>query len=144
MTTAFTTEPPTITIRGERVKLRAFNTGWPHLVTAIAARVDNPKMLPTALVVGFATVYSLPPAEAYVLLKDGDKLEVETQKADMELTPEDFGLVDEYLDGVIKRAQEAAVSVEGRAGKSPATATRPPRKRKKSTSSRANTGGRRK
>lgn len=131
MPTTFTAEPPTITIRGERVKLRAFNSGWQHLVTAIAARVEKPEMLASALIIGFAVVYSLPPAEAYALLKDGEKLDDATMKADIELTPEDVALVDEYIAGIMRRSQEAAVTVDGRAGKSRATATRPPTRPKR-------------
>lgn len=127
--TAFTATPPTITIRGESVKLRAFNHGWQHLVTAVAALVDEPKMLASALIVGFAVVYSLPPSDAYTLIKDSAKLEEAIQQADIELTPEDLDAVDQYIAGIMARSQEAAVTTDGRGGKPKATATRQRKKR---------------
>lgn len=130
-TDSFSAQPPTITIRGEKVRLRAVNHGFQSMCSALAKVTKKGQQIGPVVVVGFAVVYSLPPDKAYALLQKPKELEREMGMADHELTPADLRSIDAYLAGVMERSGAAQIEVKGtRRGKSQPAIPRkgPPRK----------------
>ena len=114
---AFTAEPPTITIRGKQATLRPMSHGFIRMATTVSEMAATEDAKGAAIVLGFAVVNSLPPAEAVALLADHAKLEYEIEMADQELSMSDMEAVAKYIEGVSTRQKEATVTVDGRAGK---------------------------
>jgi hypothetical protein len=114
--TTFDAEPPTITIRGEKRKLRPFGRGVNRILANLSDIEDEAEKA-SAFVVAFAAVNSLDPPAALDAVSDKDRFERAVGEADMELSSEDLSLVDQYLAGVFERANAAAVTVDKSPGK---------------------------
>lgn len=114
--TSFQAEPPTITIRGEKTKLRRFNKGvaeiWRHI-----GSIEDENEKGGALVVAFAAIYSLSPEDAFYVVSDESRFNREVGIANMELSVEDLNAVAEYIAGINHRTEAASVTVDDSPGK---------------------------
>lgn len=115
-TTAFEAVPPTIKIRGESVKLRPYGRGVNRILAQLA-NLNDPGEKASAFVIAFAAIYSLPPKYALDAVMDEKLFNQVVGEADMELTAEDVGKVDEYLTGIFTRRKAAAVTLPDEPGK---------------------------
>ena len=113
---AFTAEPPTITIRGQKTKLRPFGRGVGRILAQLS-NVDDENEKGGAFVVAFAAIYSLPPADAFDAVNDEARFNRELGIADMELSTDDLTAVAEYIAGVNQRTEAAQVTVDDSPGK---------------------------
>ncbi len=114
--TSFTAEPPTITIRGEKTKLRPFGRGAASILAQLA-NIEDENEKGGAFVVAFAAIYSLPPAEAFDVVSDEERFNREVGVANMELSADDLQAVAEYIAGINQRAEAASVTVDDSPGK---------------------------
>jgi hypothetical protein len=115
-TNAFEATPPTITIRGEAVTLRPYGRGVNRILAQLS-NLDDPGEKASAFVIAFAAIYSLPPKDALDAVTDEKLFNQVVGEADMELTAEDVGKVDEYLTGIFKRREAASITVPSEPGK---------------------------
>ena len=113
---AFTAEPPTITIRGEKTKLRPFNRGTASIFEQLS-NIEDENEKGGALVVAFAAIHSLPPADAFDVVSDEARFNREVGIANHELSVEDLNAVAEYIAGVNRRTEAAQVTVDTSPGK---------------------------
>jgi hypothetical protein len=114
--TSFQAEPPTITIRGEKTKLRPFGRGVGRILSQLS-NVEDENERAGALVVAFAAIYSLPPDKAFAVVEDEPEFNRVVGEADMELSSEDLNAVAAYIAGINQRTEAAAVSVDSSPGK---------------------------
>jgi hypothetical protein len=114
--TSFQTEPPTITIRGNKTKLRPFGRGVGRILAQLS-NVEDENEKAGAFVVAFAAIYSLPPADAFDAVNDEARFNREVGTADMELSAEDLTAVAEYIGAVNQRTEAAQVTVDDSPGK---------------------------
>ena len=114
--TSFQAEPPTITIRGEKTKLRPFGRGASRILAQLSNVTDENEK-GGAFVVAFAAIYSLPPAEAFAVVDDEARFNLAVGEADMELSAEDLQSVAEYIAGINQRTEAAQVTVDSSPGK---------------------------
>ena len=118
--TSFQAEPPTITIRGESVKLRPYVIAFESRVCPALREMLEDKSdaaFGTAAILAFGVFHSLPPSEAARLVSDRAAMEKEIQAAEWEMSAEDFRAINDYTKGVINRSEAAAVSVDSSPGK---------------------------
>jgi hypothetical protein len=113
---AFEIEPPEITIRGKKTKLRPVGRGANRIWSQLA-NVKDEQAKASAYVVAYAAIYSLPPGEAFAAVTNEERFNELVGAADEELSNADLAAVDEYLTGVFTRAQEATVIVDTSPGK---------------------------
>lgn len=114
--TSFQAEPPTITIRGEKTKLRPFGRGAASILAQLS-NIEDENEKGGAFVVAFAALNSLPPADAFAVLSDEVKFNREVGIANQELTIEDLNAVAEYIVGINQRTEAASVTVDDSPGK---------------------------
>jgi hypothetical protein len=114
--TSFQAEPPTITIRGEKTKLRPFGRGVANILAQLA-NIEDENEKGGAFVVAFAAIYSLPPTDAFNVVNDEARFNREVGIADMELSSEDLNAVAEYIAGINQRTEAASVTVDDSPGK---------------------------
>jgi len=114
--TSFQAEPPTITIRGNKTKLRPFGRGVGRILAQLS-NVEDENEKAGAFVVAFAAIYSLPPADAFDAVNDEARFNREVGIADMELSAEDLTAVAEYIGAVNQRTEAAQVTVDDSPGK---------------------------
>lgn len=122
--TSFEATPPTITIRGELVKLRPYGRGVNRILAQLS-NLDDPGEKAGAFVIAYAAIYSLPPKDALDAVLDEALFNQIVGEADMELTAADVAKVDEYLTGIFTRTEAAAVTVPSEPGKTETEETRP-------------------
>lgn len=141
---AFLTEPPTITIRGESVKLRNYSVAFETRVFPALREImgdQGEAAFGTAAILAFAVFQSLPADKAAALVKDRAAMEDAIQAAEWELSGDDFQAINEYVAGIMERHREAQVTVDSTPGKPPEEEIRPATLHFKSTSSPVNTAG---
>jgi len=114
--TSFQAEPPTITIRGNKTKLRPFGRGVGRILAQLS-NVEDENEKAGAFVVAFAAIYSLPPADAFDAVNDEARFNREVGIADMELSSDDLTAVAEYIGAVNQRTEAAQVTVDDSPGK---------------------------
>jgi hypothetical protein len=114
--TSFQAEPPTITIRGEKTKLRPFNRGTASIFAQLS-NIEDGNEKGGALVVAFAAIHSLPPAQAFDVVNDEARFNREVGIANHELSVEDLTAVAEYIAGINQRTEAASVTVDDSPGK---------------------------
>jgi len=114
--TSFQAEPPTITIRGEKRKLRPFGRGAARILAQLS-NVEDENEKGGAFVVAFAALYSLTPAEAFAIVENEERFNLAVGEADMELSAEDLQAVAEYIGGINARTEAASVTVDDSPGK---------------------------
>lgn len=124
---SFNAEPPTITLRGQPVKLRPFGRGANRILSQLA-NVTDEHAKASAFVVAYAAIYSLSPGDAFAAVTNEDRFNRLVGEADEELSNADLSAVDEYLSGVFTRAEDAAVVVDTSPGKPLTGETPPPEK----------------
>lgn len=126
---SFTAEPPTITIREKTAQLRPYSVGFEtKVLPVVRGLLEDPsdRNLGVMAIVAFAVFHSLPAAEAHALLIDNKAAETALDVAQMELSAADFEAVADYIEGVNKRTEAAAVTVDSSPGKPPTGETPPP------------------
>lgn len=114
--TSFQAEPPTITIRGTKTKLRPFGRGVGRILAQLS-NVEDENEKAGAFVVAFAAIYSLPPDKAYSTVENEVAFNLAVGEADMELSVEDLTAVAEYIGEVNSRTEAAQVTVDDSPGK---------------------------
>jgi hypothetical protein len=122
--TSFDATPPTITIRGESVKLRPYGRGVNRILAQLSNLEDVGEKA-SAFVIAFAAIYSLPPKEALATVEDEAAFNQAVGEADMEISAEDLAKVDEYLTGIFTRREAATVTVSDSPGETDGGETRP-------------------
>lgn len=121
---AFEITPPTITLKGKKVTLRPIGRGINRIINQIN-NIDDETQKASALLIAYAAIYSLPPAEALQVVSDEKAFNQAVGEADMEISAEDLALVDEYVSGVFSRANAAKVEVDTTPGKPMTEETNP-------------------
>jgi hypothetical protein len=114
--TSFQADPPTITIRGEKTKLRPFGRGAASILAQLS-NIEDENEKGGAFVVAFAAIYSLPPTDAFDVVNDEARFNREVGIANMELSAEDLQSVAEYIAGINQRTEAASVTVDSSPGK---------------------------
>ena len=122
--TSFDATPPTITLRGETIKLRPYGRGVNRILAQLSNLEDAGEKA-SAFVVAYAAIYSLPPNEALAVVEDEAAFNQVVGETDMELTAEDLAKVDEYLTGIFTRREAATVTVSDSPGEMDGGETRP-------------------
>lgn len=123
----FHADPPTVTIDGEKKQLRKYSLGFERKVIPVVRELlENPSPQDLGLMtfVAFAVFHSRTPEAASTLLADKALTESTLDLAQHELAVDDIEAIGNYIAGIIKRTDEAAVTTDGPAGKSQAEATR--------------------
>jgi hypothetical protein len=102
-------EPPTITMDGQTIKLRPFAPlAWKRIQKAreLTDEYDD-----TALALGYVVTSSLSPMKAAEITGDDAIYKQALDAAALTINMRDLQAVAEYLTGVFKRAEDAAVTV---------------------------------
>jgi hypothetical protein len=107
MTTTFETEPPTITVDGTKVKLRPLAPlAWRRIQRA---QELTDEFGDTAIALGYVITHSGTPAESARASSNDETYRAALNALALGITLEDLQAVADYLSGVLKRAEEAAV-----------------------------------
>jgi hypothetical protein len=119
---SFLEEPPTITIRGESVRLRPYAVAFETRVFPVLREIigdQGDAAFGTAAILAYAVFQSLPIDKAAAMAKDKAAMESAIQAAEWELSGDDFQAINSYVGGIMERHREAQVTVDSSPGKQP-------------------------